>query len=130
MLKYLHKRRLRKAFKRYLYELGPALMKRYGSHDQFTVKQVQATAKELKLDTRFISYAVALYRQDESENTIKLLNVNQDFLDLLREEIAASFFDGNIKYTTRDVLGLSKKLGWRGGPPPNWMANKQGSTSL
>jgi len=96
MIDYLRKRKLRKAFKSYIHELGPNLVKRYGPQDQFTVMQVQTTAEHLKLDTRFIAYAVALYRHEESENTINILGVDQEFLDKLRSEIANSIFDGNV----------------------------------
>ena len=130
MIGYFRKRRLRKAFSQYLYELGPSLVKRYGPLDQFTVMQIQATADQLKLDTRFIAYAVALFRQDESENTINLLSVDQNFLNTLMQEIADSLFDGNQRYTSQDVLRLGKRATWKGGPPPNWMANKHGHTSL
>lgn len=130
MFAYLRRRQLRRAFSKYIHALGPALVKRYGLQDQFTVMQIQATAEHLKLDTRFIAYAVALYRRDESENTVNLLGVDQEFLNKLRSEIAESIFDGNLKYTSRDVLGLSKKIGWQGGDPPSWMANKSGRTSI
>lgn len=130
MFEYLRKRKLQKAFRRYIHELGPALSKRYGMHDQFTVMQVQATAEQLNIETQYIAYAVALYRHEESENTINLLGVDQDFLNQLRTEIACSIFDGNVKYSSKDVLGLSRKIGWQGGAPPNWMANNRGQTSL
>ena len=71
-----------------------------------------------------------LFKDDESENTMKLLRVNQKFLDVLRSEIAESLFEGNANYKTDDVLNLSKSRGWQGGSPPNWMANKSGQTSL
>lgn len=130
MIEFLRKRKLKKAFSKYVHVLGPALSQRYGAVDQYTVKQILATSKDIDIDTRFIAYAVALYRRDESENTVKLLNVDQYFLDTLRMEIASSLFGGNINYKTKDVLNLSKRASWRGGPPPNWMANDQGRTSL
>ena len=130
MLNYFRKRKLRKAFSAYVHSLGPELSKRYGANDQYTVMQIQATAEAISIDCRFIAYAVALYRRDESENTINILGVDQAFLDSLRLEIASSLFEGNTRYRTRDVLRLSKKAGWHGGPPPNWMANNYGRTSL
>ena len=130
MIEYFRRRRLRKAFVDYVFVLGPSLMERYGSYDQYTVKQILATAETLKLNTRYIAYAVALFRREQSENTVKLLGVNQGFLDDLRSEIANSEFDGNINYSTKDVIELSKKAGWHGGPAPEWMANKVGQTSL
>ncbi len=130
MFDWLRRRQLQKAFNQYVYKLGPALTTRYGSFDQFTVMQIQATAQFLKLDTRFMAYAVALYRHQESENTLNLLGVDQAFLDQLRLEIANSLFNGNLQYSANDVLGLSKKICWRGGAPPNWMANRFGQTSI
>lgn len=92
--------------------------------------QVQTTAEDLKLNPLFIVYAIALYRHEESENTINILGVNQEFLDKIRSEIANSIFDGNVKYSSKQVLNLSKKIGWQGGAPPSWMANKHGRTSI
>lgn len=130
MIEYLRKRKLKKAFSTYVHVLGPALSKRYGAVDQYPVKQILATSEEIKIDVRFIAYAVALFRRDESENTMRLVNVDQVFLDALRMEIANSLFGGDTNYKTKDVLNLSKAVSWRGGPPPNWMANHQGRTSL
>lgn len=130
LLEFFRKRKLQEAFKLYIHELGPALSNRYGLREQFTVMQVQATVEYLGLEDRFIAYAVALYRYEESDNTINLLGVDQLFLDQLRLEIAKSIFDGNERYNASDVLGLSKKTTWRGGAPPNWMANRNGQTSL
>lgn len=130
MLDYLRRRRLRRAFRRYLGELGPALLKRYGPQDQFTVKQVLATIHDLHLDARFAAYAVALYRRDASSNCIALLGLDQPLLDSLREEIALALFSGDGSYTVSEVLSLTRKSGGRGGPAPDWMANKHGRTSL
>ena len=122
MLAFFRRRKLRKSFSKYIHVLGPELVKRYGLQDQFTVMQVQTTIEHLKLDNRFIAYAVALYRYEESENTLEMLRVDQTFLDQLRSEIANSLFEGNTKYSSKKVLELSKKLdgkaatrqtGWR-----------------
>lgn len=130
MFEFWRRYRLRKAFQRYVQILGPALVRRYGPLDQFTVAQIQATAGSLKLDLRFIAYAVALYRQDASENTVNLLRLDQPFLDLLRAEIAEAFFDGDVGYNAQAVLALSTKPGWQGGPVPDWLENSRGRTSL
>ncbi len=130
MFEFWRRRQLRKAFKRYIHVLGPALVQRYGPQDQFTVLQVQATARDLKLDLRFIAYAVALYRRDASVNTVTLLRVDQAFLDALRVEVADALFAGDTGYSAQAVLGLSKRAGWQGGAPPDWMENNRGRTSL
>lgn len=130
MTGYFRKRRLNKAFRAYVHLLGPELAKQYGVLDQYTVKQILASANALSIDKRFIVYAVALFRRDESENTNRLLGVNQNFLNSLRQEIANSIFSGNIRFGPKDVFTLGKRIAWRGGPPPRWMANAHGYTSL
>ncbi len=110
--------------------LGPALVDRYGALDQYTVMQIQATAEKLKLGTRYLAYAVALYRYDESENTINILRVDQAFLDQLREEIAASWFDGDLDYRSEDVLRLSKTTTTKFAIAPDWRVQGRGHTSL
>ncbi|UJJ31358.1 DUF6559 family protein [Halopseudomonas maritima] len=130
MLGFFQRRRLRRAFRRYLGELGPALLKRYGPQDQFTVRQVLATIHDLRLDTRFAAYAVALYRHEASSNCVALLGVDQPLLNSLRREIALALFSGNSGYTVNDVLSLTCRPGWQGGPAPDWMASKHGRTSL
>ena len=122
--------KLRKALNQYVFRLGPALVKRYGSSEQYTVLQIEKTARQLHLDMRYLPYAIALYRHEESVNTVGLYRLNQDFINTLRSELADSIFGGKVNYTARDVLGLSKKVGWKGGPPPNWVSNFYGNTSL
>lgn len=130
MIEFWRRRRLRKAFNSYVQQLGPSLVRRYGPQDQFTVLQVQATVRDLKLDQRFLAYAVALYRHEVSEYTINVLKVDQAFLDVLRREIADSLFAGDVTYSAQAVLGLSKRAGWQGGPAPDWIENHRGRTSL
>ncbi len=130
MIEFWRRRRLRKAFNSYVQQLGPSLVRRYGPQDQFTVLQGQATVRDLKLDQRFLAYAVALYRHEVSEHTINVLKVDQAFLDALRREVADSLFAGDVTYSAQAVLGLSKRAGWLGGPAPDWIENQRGRTSL
>tara|TARA_Y100000814_G_scaffold218894_1_gene163213 strand:- start:764 stop:1156 length:393 start_codon:yes stop_codon:yes gene_type:complete len=130
MFEFWRRRRLRRAFRGYLLELGPALISRYGPQDQFTVKQVLATIHDLRLDGRFAAYAVALYRREASSNCVALLRLDQALLDSLRADIAQDLFAGNSSYGVSDVLSLVRTSGWQGGPAPDWMANKHGRTSL
>ena len=120
---------LKQAIDDYINKLGPALLKRYGGARQYTVKQVEKTVKSLGLEKQYIPYAIAMYRHDESVNTLSLYRIDQDFLDILRDEIAHSFFDGSIEYDARDVIKLNKKWIWRGGKNRNNHANRFGRTS-
>ena len=130
MMKWIDKFFLRRAFTENVVELGPALIKRYGSSDQYTVKQVEATIRDLKLNPDFIRYAIALYRSEESRNTLNLYSIGQSELNELRSEIAKALFPGNLKYTARDVIALNRVKGWGGGTHSNWMANKNGQSGF
>lgn len=124
MIDFIRNYRLNCAVNSYINELGPCLLKRYGAAEQYTVMQIKKTAKQLKLNEGCLPYAIALFRQDESKNTISLYRINQDFLDILRAEIAGAFFDGNTGYDARDVLRLGKPKGWKGGRPNGWVTQQ------
>jgi len=130
MIHYIRNFRLNQSVKRYIYQLGPPLASRYGTADQYTVLQIIKTAKALRLKMRHSAYAVALYRHEQSENTLKFFKLSQSDLDGFRAIIADSLFDGKRHYCARDVLKLSRSGVWRGGAAPNWRANHLGMTSL
>lgn len=130
MLKIFRRHQLRKALKTYVFVLGPSLVKNYGQLDQYKVLQIQKTAQQLKLDMRYIAYAVAMYRHEESSNTRNLVDIDQIILDKLRIEIAHYLFDGNTNYRGIKVLNLSRKRFSRAVPTPSWIANRNGHTSL
>lgn len=130
MIELIRKYQLRRAFKSYIYTLGPELRKRYGGSDQYTVLQIKKTVVHLNLNKQYLPYAVAMYRHEQSKNTVDMLRLDQAFLDRLRAEVAAALFDGNPNYDARDVLALTKAVGWKGGPSPNWWSNNLGKTSL
>ena len=106
---------LKDAVTDYVQKLGPVLLKRYGGADQYTVKQIEKTAKSLALEKRYIPYAIALYRHDASVNTLSLYRIDQGFLDVLREEMADFLFHGSSAYDARDVIKLNNKYAWKGG---------------
>ncbi|MEM1189734.1 MAG: DUF6559 family protein [Pseudomonadota bacterium] len=129
-MKFLRRHRLSKALDNFVMKLGPALTRRYGTREQYTVLQVSKTIQALKLSERHTAYAIAIFRHEESKNTISLFDMDQPFLNLLRKEIGDRYFDGNPHYSVSDVLRLSKSRGWQGGAAPNWQANRYGRTSL
>lgn len=130
MIELIRKFQLKRAFRGYVHTLGPELRKRYGGSDQYTVLQIKKTAVHLKLNTQHLPYAVAMYRHEQSKNTVDMLRLDQAFLDRLRSEIADALFDGNPNYTAREVLAMSKAAQWKGGSSPNWWSNNLGKTSL
>jgi hypothetical protein len=56
MLRWFHKRRALRSYRR---KLAPELIARYGHQPQYSIKQVQLTAHELKLDPDYLCYAFA-----------------------------------------------------------------------
>lgn len=127
---FLEKRRLRKTIKQYVSVLGPALIKRYGTSEQYTVKQITKTVQALKLNNQYMSYAISLYRHEESENTINLYNIDQSTLNDVRSAISKMLFDGDMRYRSNDVVQLLKRNQWKGGSHGDWMANKRGQTGF
>jgi hypothetical protein len=117
MFKFIRNYKLNKAFSSYLQQLGPALPDRYGLADQYTVLQIEKTAETLKLNMRYIPYAIALFRSEESVNTVDRHTINQEFLNILRREIADAIFDGDISYTAKDTIRAGIPGGWKGGKP-------------
>jgi len=121
---------LRDAVADYIRKLGPALVKRYGGSDQYTVKQIEKTAKTLGLEKKYTPYAIAMYRHDASINTLSLYRIDQDFLDILREEIADFLFSGRLSYDASDVVKLNRRWAWKGGRNTSDFANRSGRTSF
>ena len=76
---YLKKRVITK----YIYEMAPVLVKGYGLQDQFTVPQIEKSARKCGLSLQYIPYAIALYRHEESNRTINLYRLDQSFLNVL-----------------------------------------------
>ncbi|MES9924712.1 MAG: DUF6559 family protein [Candidatus Thiodiazotropha endolucinida] len=92
--------------------------------NRFTVPQIEQAAKKVGISLQYIPYAIALYRHEESNRSIKLYRIDQQFLEILRTEIAKWFFDG-YEYRTRDVLKLAKPRAWRGGIFKTWQIDME-----
>jgi Family of unknown function (DUF6559) len=118
-----------RAVKSYVLKLALLLVKRYGVSDQYTVGQISRTIQEYNLKSRFIAYAIALYRYEESFNTIKRYQINQALLDQLRQELVL-LLGLSPAYTAKDVLALAVPAAWKGGRHTNWGANRHGKTGF
>ncbi len=118
-----------RAVKSYVLKLAPLLVKRYGVSDQYTVGQISRTIQEHKLNSRFIAYAIALYRHEESFNTIKRFQINQGLLDQLRYELVL-LLGLDPSYTANDVISIASPAVWKGGRHTNWQANRHGKTGF
>ena len=121
---YLKKRIIRK----YIEEVTPELIKGFGSKDQFTVPQIENTINKSKISLQHIEYAIALYRYEESNRTLKLYHIDQSKLNSLREEISDWFF-GGYRYRLKDVIKLSKPARWRGGRVDDWHSQRMGQNA-
>lgn len=124
MIEFITNIRRNRAINDYVVVLGVALNKRYSPQEQFTVKQIDKTISDLGLSKRFTGYAIAMYRHQESVNTLSLYRIDQKLLNQLREDIASWFFDGWLHYRAQDVVHLGKSRGWKGGSPNKWVADQ------
>jgi len=124
MLNFIKRYKIKKAFQSYLYKLGPALPGRFGMLDQYTVLQIESTAEILKLNMQYIPYAIALYRHEESVNTLERHNLSQEFLNVLRIEVADAIFNGNTEYRAGDSIKVGMAGGWKGGRPNGYVTNQ------
>ena len=129
-MKILGRYRLNKVLDAYVKLLSPALKRRYGASDQYTALQISKTLRALKLNDRYVAYAIALFRHEESKNTIGLFNIDQAFLNKLRGELGVRYFEGRSSFDANDVLALTVSRGWKGGSAPNWQENRYGRSSL
>ncbi|MCK5874921.1 MAG: hypothetical protein KAG82_09550 [Alcanivoracaceae bacterium] len=114
----------------YIRQIGPALLKRYGTMDQYAVRQIEATARQLGISLDCLPYAIALYRREESENTRTLYALSQPCLDALRKEIAEAYFAGDADYSAMQAIALGQAYPWKGGMHTNWMQNIYGKTGF
>lgn len=130
MIQLLRSYRRSRIIAAYIRQLGPALLKRYGLLDQYTVRQIEATARQLGIAMDCLPYAIALYRSEESENTRAIYALSQSCLDALRREIADAYFGGDMQYSTMQAIKLGQDYGWKGGMHTNWMQNIYGKTGF
>ncbi|WP_049721508.1 DUF6559 family protein [Gilvimarinus polysaccharolyticus] len=118
----------KRIIKKYIFVMAPVLVARYGALDEYTVLQLEKTTQFCRLSTQYIPYAIALFRREESENSVKLYRIDQSFLNVLRKEISDWFFDG-YAYKTKDVINLAKSRKWRGGNNTDSFSNRLGMES-
>lgn len=128
MRAFLEARRRKKAITSYIFRLGPALAKRYGYRKEYTVRQIERTIADLKLNVDEIGWAIGLYRSTESKNTISLYSIEQPLLDYLREELSIMMWGCNTDFTVEDILAFARDVRWKGGRHDNWMANYYGQS--
>ena len=103
------------------------LLKSYGLRLQYTVPQIEKAAMKCGASMNHISYAIALYRHEESNRTLRLYHIDQESLNTLRREISDTYFDG-YDYRVKDVINLAKPKAWRGGHIRS-MAHRYGKTA-
>lgn len=128
MRAFLEARRRKKAITSYVFKLGPALVKRYGYRKEYTVRQIERTVIDLKLNDDEIGWAIGLYRSSESENSISLYSIEQPLLDYLRSELSKILWGYETDFSVQDVLAIAKDVRWKGGRHDNWMANYFGQS--
>ena len=95
------------AVKSYVLKLPGILKKNYGKHKKYNESQVRKAIQKANLNCDYIAYAMAMYiSKNEFESLLKKNTLNGDY-DVLRHEVADSFFDGKANFTIHDVLDAS-----------------------
>lgn len=96
-----------------MYKLSYPLKKRYGKSKTYTAEQVKITAKILGLNEKYLLYGFALFCSKEVffQNQ-KVLGADLNYQQL-REEIGRKYFDGNAKFTTKDIRNLNPVSSFR-----------------
>ena len=82
------------------------MVKSYGSHDFFSIGQVETSSNELSKRQQQIALALFADPQD-------LYVESAPNIQLLRNDVSSDFFSGG-NYTGRDVLNLLGGGGWKG----------------
>lgn len=102
MFNWIKKRTILRSYAR---QLPLFLKKSYGKHKRYSGEEIRASIQEAGLDNSFIEYAYAMFMSRSEFGNLKDKNQDLADYDMLRKEIAKSFFSGDASFTIHDVLG-------------------------
>lgn len=118
----------RRALRKMIAQMSPALVKGYGSREFYTPGQVAQMAKALATSKRYFHYNLALYCKSIDSEQSEEFEITQGMLNSLRTELSRKIFAGG-DYTANDVIALSRPSQWKGGSISDNMANHYGMNS-
>jgi len=94
----------RTTLKSYVRQLPLFLKKRYGRHKRYSEEEIRTSIQKAGFDNSFIEYAYAMFMSRTEFGGLKHKHQDLEDYDMLRKEIAKSFFSGNTSFTIHDVL--------------------------
>ena len=107
MIKLLHRLRKKKALKSYIHKLPKLLRKDYGASERYTTGQVRRSIDRYGLNQNYVMYAYAMF---VSKNDF-INELSSDRYELIRQEIADNYFNGDAGFTISDSGGGSSSNG-------------------
>ncbi|NOH22309.1 DUF6559 family protein [Vibrio europaeus] len=118
----------RRALRKMIAQMTPALIKGYGSRDFYSAGQVLQAAISVGTSKRYFHYNLALFCNELTSEQSDKFELSQSQLDALRKELSHKIFAG-AEYTAMDVLKLASPSSWKGGSIEDSMANHYGMNS-
>ena len=94
----------RTTLKSYVKQLPLLLKQKYGRHKRYSEEEIKTSIQLAGFDNSFIEYAYAMFMSRNEFGSLKHKNKDFEDYDMLRNEIAKSFFSGNSSFTIHDVL--------------------------
>jgi hypothetical protein len=94
----------RTTLKSYARQLPLFLKQKYGKHKRYSEEEIRTSIQLGGFDNSFIEYAYAMFMSRNEFGGLKHKNKDFKDYDMLRMEIAKSFFSGNTSFTIHDVL--------------------------
>ena len=94
----------RATLKSYARQLPLFMKKRYGKHKRYSAQAIKTSIQKEGFDNSFIEYAYAMFMSRNDFGSLKHKNLDLEDYDILRKEIARSFFSGNTSFTIHDLL--------------------------
>lgn len=118
----------RRALRRIISKMSPALIKGYGSRDYYSAGQVYQTALSLGLSKRHLKYNLALFCREIEPSFVHKLMVSEALHISLRDEIKHIFFLES-DYSANDIMRLIRTSVWKGGRMDDYMSHHRGMSS-
>lgn len=124
----IHKFFQRRAIKSYVKRLPRALAKDYGKHRTYTPKQVVRCIERYGLSVSYSCYGIAIFSNKKEFDRYHTDMGEVCDYQIMRSEIGASFFQGNIDFGISDIHSVSSSMGG-GGDTADFSGGDSGSGS-
>ncbi|KLN63451.1 DUF6559 family protein [Vibrio sp. VPAP30] len=118
----------RRALRKMMTLMVPALVKGYGSREFYTVGQVHQAAMLVGTSKRYFHYNLALFCNKIDLEQSGKFELSQNKLNGLRNELSDKIFSGE-DYTALDVIKLNAPIKWKGGSIQDHLSNHHGMNS-